>query len=103
MFCKKCGNQIMDDAVVCVHCGCPTDKFDPDPQKNQDKSSVNVALISFFLPLVGLVIYLVYKDNQPLKAESAKMGTIWGFFLPIIIILLVLFVSGMMAFIFMNT
>ncbi|MBR3790704.1 MAG: zinc-ribbon domain-containing protein, partial [Clostridia bacterium] len=22
MFCKKCGKEINDEAVVCVHCGC---------------------------------------------------------------------------------
>lgn len=22
MFCNKCGNEIHDDAVICVHCGC---------------------------------------------------------------------------------
>ena len=24
MFCKKCGKEILDDAVICVHCGCST-------------------------------------------------------------------------------
>ena len=22
MFCTKCGKQISDEAVVCIHCGC---------------------------------------------------------------------------------
>ncbi len=22
MFCQKCGKEIMDEAVVCIHCGC---------------------------------------------------------------------------------
>lgn len=25
MFCKKCGKEIHDQAVVCVHCGCAVD------------------------------------------------------------------------------
>jgi len=24
MFCSKCGKEISDEAVVCVHCGCAT-------------------------------------------------------------------------------
>ena len=23
-FCGKCGKEIDDEAVICVHCGCPT-------------------------------------------------------------------------------
>lgn len=26
MFCHKCGKEINDDAVVCIHCGCSTEK-----------------------------------------------------------------------------
>ena len=25
MFCTKCGKEIMDEAVICVGCGCPVD------------------------------------------------------------------------------
>ena len=24
-YCSHCGNQILDEAVICVHCGCSTD------------------------------------------------------------------------------
>ena len=24
-YCSHCGKQIMDEAVICVHCGCPVD------------------------------------------------------------------------------
>ena len=34
MFCSKCGKEINDAAVVCIHCGCPTQKFD---QEKKDK------------------------------------------------------------------
>lgn len=27
MFCKSCGNQLDDNAVICPHCGVPTDKM----------------------------------------------------------------------------
>ncbi|MBO4954627.1 MAG: zinc-ribbon domain-containing protein [Clostridia bacterium] len=30
MFCQKCGNQIQDEAVVCIHCGCAV-----EPKKEQ--------------------------------------------------------------------
>ncbi len=27
MFCSKCGKEINDEAVVCIHCGCATEKM----------------------------------------------------------------------------
>lgn len=27
MFCSKCGKEIMDEAVICPSCGCPTNNF----------------------------------------------------------------------------
>ena len=26
MYCSKCGKEIRDDAVVCIHCGCAVEK-----------------------------------------------------------------------------
>ena len=26
MFCSKCGKEILDEAVVCIHCGCAVPK-----------------------------------------------------------------------------
>ena len=28
MFCSKCGKEINDEAVVCIHCGCPTSNYE---------------------------------------------------------------------------
>lgn len=27
MFCSKCGKEINDEAVVCIHCGCATANY----------------------------------------------------------------------------
>lgn len=32
MFCKNCGKQIDDKAVICVHCGVPTDNYQQSVQ-----------------------------------------------------------------------
>ncbi len=36
MYCSKCGKEINDDAVICVHCGCATAKFDEKNKKNKE-------------------------------------------------------------------
>ncbi len=42
MFCSKCGKEINDDAVICVHCGCATAKFD---EKSKEKDKDNQPII----------------------------------------------------------
>jgi uncharacterized protein (DUF983 family) len=73
MFCTKCGSQIDDRAAICVHCGCEVDKKDPD-----DKSSAGIAVLTFFFPIVGLILWLVWKDTKPLAAKSAGKGALIG-------------------------
>ncbi|HIT13098.1 MAG TPA: hypothetical protein IAB54_02975 [Candidatus Scatomonas merdigallinarum] len=34
--------------------------------------------LDFFFPIVGLILYLVWKDQTPLKAHSAGKGALIG-------------------------
>lgn len=77
MFCKKCGKEIMDEAVVCIHCGCSTqDKSVVNTQA--DAPSKGMAVLGFFIPLVGFIIWLVNKKDKPLMAKSARKGAVIG-------------------------
>ena len=73
-FCTKCGKEILDEAVICPHCGCKAADNSID-----DAPSKGFAILGFFIPLVGLILYLMYKDKEPLKAKSAGKGALIGF------------------------
>jgi uncharacterized protein YqgC (DUF456 family) len=49
-----------------------------------DKGSVGFAILSFFIPIVGLILFLVWRKEKPKKAKSAGIGAIIGFVLGII-------------------
>ena len=83
MFCKKCGKEIMDDAVLCVHCGCSTQE-NANPIASSDAPSTGMAVLGFFFPLIGLIIYLINKDNKPMMAKSAGKGALIGFVVSIV-------------------
>lgn len=40
MYCEKCGQEILDEAVVCVKCGCPTMNY-----KKKIESHTTLAII----------------------------------------------------------
>ena len=41
MFCSKCGKEIDNEAVVCVHCGCPTQNYQNDKQTKDQPIIIN--------------------------------------------------------------
>jgi hypothetical protein len=76
-FCSKCGCELQDEAVVCVHCGCAVASA-PAAVQEPDAPCTWAAVLGFFWPLVGLILYLVWKDKTPLKAKSAGKGALIG-------------------------
>lgn len=57
MFCNKCGNEIHDDAVICVHCGCA---IAGKSIGNKKKAGVNVInIVQLILALLcGVLAFL---------------------------------------------
>ncbi len=41
MFCSKCGKEINDEAVVCVHCGCATAKYEENKREKDQPIIIN--------------------------------------------------------------
>ena len=74
MYCKHCGQQVNDQAVVCPHCGCSVSSS----VTGIDGPSAGFSVLGFFIPLVGLILYLVWKAEYPLRAKSAGKGALIG-------------------------
>lgn len=45
---------------------------------SNDIPSTGLNIISFLIPIVGLIIYLTEKDKSPRKANSAGKAALWG-------------------------
>lgn len=71
-FCKKCGQEINDYAEVCIHCG---EKQTTAPQV-VDNGGFLWGLLGCCVPIVGLVLFLVWKDNKPKTAKAAGIGAL---------------------------
>lgn len=70
MYCKKCGKEIGNDAAFCPYCG---DKVYGSAEP-ADESNALYGVLSFFLPVVGLILYFVWHDTYPLRAKSVGKG-----------------------------
>lgn len=80
MYCRNCGKECDDKAVICIHCGCLTGNNDGKKIFEEDAPSVLFVLIGFLLPLVGFILFLAYLNTAPKKAKSAGHGALLGFF-----------------------
>ena len=48
------------------------------PYAQPDAPSAGFAWLCFFFPLVGLILYIIWKDTYPLKAKSCGKGALIG-------------------------
>ena len=78
MYCKFCGKAVGDHDSFCGNCGAKLDNA-PTENSSEDSSSLGFAILGFFIPIVGLILYLVYEEKQPKLAKSAGKGALIGF------------------------
>ena len=100
MYCKNCGKMVDDTASYCDNCGTRIDK-NFMTNVSEDSSSVWFAVLGFFVPIVGLILFLIYEDKKPKRAKMAGKGALVGFIINILIstalvILNVTFASSML-------
>ncbi|MFR6099909.1 MAG: zinc ribbon domain-containing protein [Thomasclavelia ramosa] len=110
MYCHQCGKEINDEVKFCPYCGAPIDLGQTQTQTDQgyqplqdnpynqpynqnynnsnvkadDAPSAGFAVLSFFIPIVGLILYIVWKNEYPAKAKSCLKGLIVGVVLYVI-------------------
>lgn len=91
-YCTKCGKEIMDEAIVCPGCGCSQQAG--NGVTTQDSSSFGWALLGFCIPVVGLILYLIWKDNTPLKAKSAGKGALVSVIISVVFYIIYAIIIG---------
>ena len=47
-------------------------------QQSNDSGSFGWAVLGFFIPLVGLILWLVWKDSKPKSAKMSGIGALVG-------------------------
>lgn len=73
MFCPKCGKEIMDEAVICPHCGCATRIGAPHVEEQKTNIFALVGFIlSFFFALAGLILSIIGYKKAPEYNNSGK-------------------------------
>lgn len=92
-FCYNCGNKVDEKAYVCVKCGVivAEDKVDNNVNNDVDKGSFGWAILGFFVPLVGLILFLVWRSDKPLSSKKAGIGALVSVIVNFIVFVLAFF------------
>ncbi|MFA6860267.1 MAG: zinc ribbon domain-containing protein [Clostridia bacterium] len=78
MFCTNCGKEISDEAVVCTGCGVPVKQTKKTQVNPNDSRSTGWAVLGFFFPVIGLILWAVWNNEFPLRSKSIAKGAIIG-------------------------
>ena len=75
MFCHNCGSEIDNRAVICPRCGVPQNN-DTGASGSGDNGGFLWGLLGCCIPIVGLILFLVWKDTKPKTAKAAGIGAL---------------------------
>lgn len=95
MFCPKCGAPVNPGARFCNRCGASlstpesSQSYPDAPARSEDSGSFGWAVLGFFIPIVGLILYLVWRSEKPRSARQAGRGALVSVILNVILVILV--------------
>jgi uncharacterized membrane protein YvbJ len=95
MFCKNCGQEIDDNADVCIHCGVATGKKGYYGNSSDNPSHL-AGVASCCFPVVGIILYFIWKDDKP---QSASLVCKWmiGGVVAWILFYIIMFILGILG------
>jgi len=112
-ICKYCGEEVKDGQKFCTYCGAELESIreepaveaassqvqepkpvqNPTPAYNQsqntqpavvDNGGFGWGLLGCCIPLVGLILFLVWKDTKPNTAKAAGIGALVSVILSVV-------------------
>lgn len=94
-YCKHCGQEIEDDDTFCPNCGTRVSDYSTDYTytSNSTRNSSShtssshktyesegnaaaLGVLGFFVPVVGLILFIVWKDTNPKYSKAAGIGAL---------------------------
>lgn len=91
-YCPTCGHELNENDNYCPNCGRNLNQAYQAPGIN-DTGSNWYLIAGLFVPLAGLILFLVMLDTRPKSAKKAGIGAIIGVVISIILLIVSLVVS----------
>ena len=98
MFCTKCGKEIENDYAVCPYCGANQKDVENNTNNQVEynkKTQTQVVcggIASFIFPIVGLILFLIWRTNRPNDAKVVGIAGLCGFVINVLYQIINLFI-----------
>ncbi|MBO5164684.1 MAG: hypothetical protein J6B75_09660 [Ruminococcus sp.] len=73
--CPSCGKDLDDMAAICVGCGHAFSDIKP----NDRKANAGEIIIAILFPIIGAILYYVYKKDKPTAAKTLNLVSVIAF------------------------
>lgn len=102
MKCNWCSNNIQPNTKFCSNCGKEVvynnQQMYSQGYPLEEKTNVGLAILSWFIPLVGLILFITKKDREPKTAKACGLCALISFILGFIVIILLFIIPFMIGF-----
>ena len=85
MKCNSCKNELNENSSFCTNCGT---KIGIPEEKISSGAKFGWTVLGFFFPIVGLILYCVWKDTKKEASKASGIGALIGFCFNILITIL---------------
>ena len=78
-YCAKCGTQLVDEAVVCVKCGCPTEAYYVQKQTALPRNmglKTAIKILMVITPICNLMCSFIFSFFVMMGVASTVLGTL---------------------------
>ncbi|MBQ7835903.1 MAG: zinc ribbon domain-containing protein [Clostridia bacterium] len=89
-YCKHCGSEVNENAYACVKCGCAL-KDEPTKSSTSDIPAFLWGILGYFVPVAGLILWILWKGERPLDAKAAGLGALINTILSVVLITVYVF------------
>lgn len=80
-YCSHCGEEINENAVICIKCGCNVSEAQAFTNTANVNDSVNAGLVilAVFFPLFGWIYWGIKAKEKPKQAKACGIAGIISF------------------------
>ena len=94
-FCYNCGNELDENTYICTKCGVVVSEDKSNKASNSnDNGGFGYGVLGFFFPLVGLILYLCWKNEKPNTAKSVGKGALINVIVGVALYIIGMFILG---------
>ena len=106
MYCEKCGSKNEMTSEFCTNCGNKLNKELSNTNVNnttvinteEEKNTFGWGVLGFFIPIVGLILFICWKKDRPKASKSAGIGALVSVIANVLLIILVIVIGFIVGF-----